>query len=84
MWHTRKDKNINGVGIIIEKSLKNEVIEVKRIEDRISLIKLVLGEETINIISAYAPQTGLEEPIAKILGGHGWLDPRVTTHRKDY
>ena len=59
------------VGIIIEKSLKNEVIEVKRIEDRISLIKLVLGKETINIISVYAPQTGLEEPIAKILGGHG-------------
>ena len=71
MWRTRKDKNINGEGIIIEKSLKNEVIEVKRIEDRISLIKLVLGKETINIISVYAPQTGLEEPIAKILGGHG-------------
>ena len=71
MRHTREDKNINGVGIIIEKSLKNEVIEVKRIEDRISLIKLVLGKETINIISVYAPQTGLEEPIAKILGGHG-------------
>ena len=71
MWHTRKDKKINVVGIIIEKSLKNEVIEVKRIEDRISLIKLVLGKETINIISVYAPQTGLEEPIAKILGGHG-------------
>jgi hypothetical protein len=47
-------KNINEVGIIVDKSLKKEV-EVRRIGDRIMLIKLVLGEEIINIISAYAP-----------------------------
>ena len=47
-------KNINEVGRIIDKSRKKEV-EVRRLGDRIMLIKLVLGEEIINIISAYAP-----------------------------
>ena len=36
------------------------------------LIKLALGEETINIISAYNPQIKLKESIKhKFLGGHG-------------
>ena len=47
-------KNINEVGRIIDKSRKKEV-EVRRLGYRIMLIKLVLGEEIINIISAYAP-----------------------------
>ena len=43
------------------------------------LIKLALGEETINIISAYNPQIKLKESIKhKFLGGHGWIDSRVT------
>lgn len=30
LWYTGKDKNRNGTGIIIDKSLENEVVEVKR------------------------------------------------------
>jgi len=48
------------VGIIIDKTLKDAVIAVKRVGDRIILVKLVLEGETINIISAYAPQIGLD------------------------
>ena len=32
------------------------------------LIKLVLGEETINIISAYAPEIALKNPLSKNFG----------------
>ena len=32
------------------------------------LIKLILGEETINLISAYAPQIRLEEYIKRKFG----------------
>ena len=37
LWHTGKDKNRNGIGIIIDKSLENEVVDVKRMGDRILL-----------------------------------------------
>jgi hypothetical protein len=50
----------NGVGILIEKSLKNGVVVVLRPGDRIILIKLVVGDLVLNIISAYASQVGLD------------------------
>ena len=39
---------------------KRNVIEVYRKGDRLISIKMVVEEETINIISAYAPQIGAE------------------------
>jgi hypothetical protein len=53
--------NKNGVGILIDKTLKDEVVDVKRQGDRIILFKLILGYVVLNIISAYAPQVGLSE-----------------------
>ncbi|KAL4184629.1 hypothetical protein AMTRI_Chr10g226480 [Amborella trichopoda] len=63
LWYTGKDNNRNGGGIIVDKDLKDKVVNVSRIGDRLLLIKLVLGEEIINIISAYAPQVGLDDRI---------------------
>jgi hypothetical protein len=51
----------NGVGILIDKILKDGVVDVKRHGDRIILVKLVLWDVVLNIISAYAPQVGLSE-----------------------
>ncbi|GJY16757.1 craniofacial development protein 2-like protein [Tanacetum coccineum] len=42
-------------------NLKDKVVQVIRISDRIMLVRLVIEEETINVISAYAPQVGLGE-----------------------
>ena len=50
-----------GVGIIVETNLKNKVVSVTRKGDRVLVIKLVVGEDIINVISAYAPQVGLHE-----------------------
>lgn len=52
------DKNMNGLEIIVEPGLKNKVIEVKRVGDRIIALRLVREKEAINVISAYAPQIG--------------------------
>ncbi len=53
--YTGKDQNRTSVRMITNKSLKEEV-EVMRIGVRFFfLIKLVLGEETINIVSENAP-----------------------------
>ncbi|KAF3666290.1 Proteasome subunit beta type-7 [Capsicum annuum] len=38
-----------------------QVVEVKRVSDRLMSIKLVIGGSTVNVISAYAPQVGLDE-----------------------
>ncbi|KAL4181484.1 hypothetical protein AMTRI_Chr12g237520 [Amborella trichopoda] len=65
IWYTRKDNNRNDVGIIVDKDLKDKVVSVKRIGDRLLLIELVLGEEIINIISAYTPQIGLDDRIKR-------------------
>jgi hypothetical protein len=35
LWYTRKERSRNGVGILIDKSLKNEVVVVRRQGDRI-------------------------------------------------
>ena len=37
------------------------VVDVRRKGDRILLIKLILSDETINVISVYAPQIGLDD-----------------------
>ena len=46
---------------MINKSLKYGVVDVKRQRDRIILVKLVVGDLVLNIISAYAPQVGHNE-----------------------
>jgi hypothetical protein len=46
---------------LIDRSLKDRVIDVRRQGDRIILVKLVVGDSALNMISAYAPQVGLSE-----------------------
>jgi exonuclease III len=61
LWYTGTAANKNGVGVLIDKSLKDRVVDVKRLGDRIILVKLVIGDLVLNVISAYAPQVGLNE-----------------------
>lgn len=61
LWYTGTTPNKNGVGILINKSLKDGVVDVKRRGDRLILAKLVVGDLVLNVISAYAPQVGHNE-----------------------
>jgi exonuclease III len=63
--YTGKERSRNGVCILIDKSLKNGVVEVKRHGDRIIMIKLIFGDLVLNIISAYAPQVGLSDDVKR-------------------
>jgi exonuclease III len=65
LWYTGKEQNRNGVGILIDKSLKNEVIIVRRQGDKIIMIKLIFGDLVLNVISAYAPQIGLSDDVKR-------------------
>ena len=55
------DQGRNGVGIVLSGDLKNSVTEVYRKNDRIMRVKICYAGETMNIISAYAPQVGCTE-----------------------
>ncbi|KAL5161290.1 LINE-1 retrotransposable element ORF2 protein [Glycine soja] len=61
LWYTGKIISRNGVGIIVDKEWKKDVVDVRRVRDRIIALKLVVGQDTFNVISGYAPQVGLAE-----------------------
>jgi exonuclease III len=65
LWYTCTTTNKNKVGIVLDKSLKDGVVDIKRQGDRIILVKLLVGDLVFNIISAYAPQIGLNESIKR-------------------
>jgi exonuclease III len=70
LWYTRKEQSRNDVAILIDKSLKNGVVAVKRQGDMIIMIKLIFGDLVLNVISAYASQVGLSDDVKKRL----WKD----------
>jgi len=61
LWYTGTAANKNGVGVLIDKSLKDGVVDVRRLGDRIILVRLVVSDTVMNVISAYAPQIGHDE-----------------------
>jgi hypothetical protein len=65
LWYTGKERSRNGIGILIDKSLKNEVVAVTRQGDRIIMIKLIFEYLVLNVISTYAPQVGLSDDVKR-------------------
>jgi exonuclease III len=55
LWYTGNTPTKNDVGIVLDKSLKDGVVDIKRQGDRIILVKLLVGDLVFNVISAYAP-----------------------------
>jgi exonuclease III len=55
LWYTGTTSGRNDVGILIDRSLKDRVVDVRRQDDQIILVKLVVGDSALNVISAYAP-----------------------------
>jgi hypothetical protein len=65
LWYTGTMTNKNGVVIVLDKSLKDGVVDITRQGDRIILVKLLVGDLVFNVISAYGPQIGLNESIKR-------------------
>jgi hypothetical protein len=62
-WYTGNTSTKNAVSIVLDKSLKDGVVDIKRQRDMIILVKLLVGDLVFNVISAYAPQIGLNESV---------------------
>nr|XP_016476189.1 PREDICTED: uncharacterized protein LOC107797786 [Nicotiana tabacum] len=55
----------NEVGILVDNNHRELVVEARIVNDRLMTIKPVVGGFTLNIISAYAPQEGLDEEVKR-------------------
>lgn len=58
-WYLVVLSNTNGVGFLIDREIREQVVEVWRINDKMITIKLVIGGSTLNIVSPCTPQAGL-------------------------
>jgi hypothetical protein len=61
LWYIRNTSTKNSVGIVLDKSLKDRVVDIKRQGDKIILMKLLVGDLIFNVISAYAHQIGFNK-----------------------
>jgi hypothetical protein len=55
LWYKGTTSTKNGLGIVLDKSLKDGVVDIKRQGDGIILVKLFVRDLVFNVISAYAP-----------------------------
>ena len=60
-WNSENDMSKNSPSIFLNWSLNNKVVEFVRKKDRIIVLKLVLGEKTLNIYSVYIPYIDLDK-----------------------
>ncbi|GJR12094.1 cleavage/polyadenylation specificity factor, 25kDa subunit [Tanacetum coccineum] len=61
LWYSGSPTTKNAVGVILKACLNDKVVYINRWSDRIISLTIVIDGETINVISAYAPQLGLSE-----------------------
>ncbi|XP_019246491.1 PREDICTED: craniofacial development protein 2-like [Nicotiana attenuata] len=65
LWYSGDAGGKNGVGILVDRDLRELVVEVRRVSDRVMAVKLLVGGLTLNVISAYAPHIGLGEEVKR-------------------
>ncbi|XP_070049436.1 uncharacterized protein [Nicotiana tomentosiformis] len=68
LWYSGRVRGKNGVGILVDKDLRELVVEVKRVNNRLMAIKIVVGGYTLNVVSSYAPRVGLDEVVKRRVG----------------
>jgi exonuclease III len=62
-FYSGSDGKKNGVGIVLNSKLKECVMDVRRINDRLISLKIIMDKVVMNIVSAYALQPGCEDSI---------------------
>lgn len=60
-----RSRNKNGKGILVDINPREQVVEAKQINIRMMAIKPVVEGFTLNSISSYVPQVGLDEEVKK-------------------
>ena len=60
LYYHGTDGKRNGVGIVLKEKLTENVLEVKRVTDRLMGLKVEVEGVMLNVVCAYAPQVGCE------------------------
>ncbi|KAK3533286.1 hypothetical protein QTP70_014311 [Hemibagrus guttatus] len=54
------DSKRNGLGVVLKEEFVRNVLEVKRVSDRVMSLKLEIEGVMLNVVSGYAPKVGCE------------------------
>ena len=65
LWYAGLDGKQSVFGILEANDILKQVVEVRKCNERIMLVRIVVGEEVISIISAYGPQVVLDEEVKR-------------------
>ncbi|MCJ8733936.1 hypothetical protein PDJAM_G00229520 [Pangasius djambal] len=60
LFYNGVDSKRNGVGVVLKEEFVRNVLEVKRVSDRVMSPKLEIEGVMLNVVSGYAPQVGCE------------------------
>ncbi|KAK3554668.1 hypothetical protein QTP70_032673 [Hemibagrus guttatus] len=60
LFYYGMDSKRNGVGVVLKEEFVINVLEVKRVSDRVMSLKLEIEGVMLNVVSGYAPQVGCE------------------------
>ena len=52
------EKGIHGVGMLVANRWIEKVLDVKRVSERLMVVRVIVGRSVLNLISVYAPQKG--------------------------
>ena len=58
LFWKRCSEGVSGVGMIVSEEFIDKVVEVTRVSERLMMVKLIVGKCLMNVVAAYAPQTG--------------------------
>ena len=61
LYWSGNDKGTAGVGVFVAEEWIEKVFEVQRVSDRILLVKLIVGQHMVTLLSVYVPQSGLSD-----------------------
>jgi hypothetical protein len=52
------EEGVAGVGVLVAGKWIDSVVEVRRVNERVMVLRLAIGKSLLNIVSVYAPQVG--------------------------
>ena len=52
------EKGIHGVGMLVADRWIEKVLDVKRVSERLMVVRVIVDRSVLNLISVYAPQAG--------------------------
>ena len=51
-------EGVSGIGVIVSEEFMDKVVEVMRVNERLMMVKLIVGKCLMNVVAAYEKQTG--------------------------